>query len=238
MDSRVYSLGDRVPLLPLERAGRPARAEELDPGRGALRRRRVERADRPPSAGACSSGSAPVVRAIAQDERSQLRNRELATDRILEQLREAVRVRAAPQTDRADARLARAAPRREETPGRDEAPAARARSLTRADQPLDRVRHLGRPAPRRPRARSGGRGPRARSSATPSSAARVAETCVRMSMQYRSSSIIFCRPRTWPSMRLRRLSSACLVVAANVAVRHVYASGFASNVCLQCAPQK
>ena len=35
----------------------------------------------------------PVVRAIAQDERSQLRNRELATDRILEQLREAVKVR-------------------------------------------------------------------------------------------------------------------------------------------------
>lgn len=37
----------------------------------------------------------PVVRAIAQDERSQLRNRELATDRILEQLREATRVRRA-----------------------------------------------------------------------------------------------------------------------------------------------
>ena len=35
----------------------------------------------------------PVVRATAQDERSQLRNRELATDRIVEQLREAVRVR-------------------------------------------------------------------------------------------------------------------------------------------------
>ena len=35
----------------------------------------------------------PVVRAIAQDERSQLRNRELATERILDQLREAVRVR-------------------------------------------------------------------------------------------------------------------------------------------------
>ena len=35
----------------------------------------------------------PVVRAIAQDERSQLRNRELATDRIIEQLREAVKVR-------------------------------------------------------------------------------------------------------------------------------------------------
>jgi len=37
----------------------------------------------------------PVVRAIAQDERSQLRNRELATDRIVDQLREAVKVRRA-----------------------------------------------------------------------------------------------------------------------------------------------
>jgi ribosome-associated protein len=35
----------------------------------------------------------PVVRAIAQDERSQLRNRELAADRIVEQLREATKVR-------------------------------------------------------------------------------------------------------------------------------------------------
>jgi ribosome-associated protein len=34
----------------------------------------------------------PVVRAVAQDERSQLRNRELASDRIVEQLRAAVRV--------------------------------------------------------------------------------------------------------------------------------------------------
>jgi ribosome-associated protein len=37
----------------------------------------------------------PVVRSIAQDERSQLRNRELATDRIVEQLREATKVRRA-----------------------------------------------------------------------------------------------------------------------------------------------
>jgi ribosome-associated protein len=35
----------------------------------------------------------PVVRAVAQDERSQLRNRGLATERIVEQLREATRVR-------------------------------------------------------------------------------------------------------------------------------------------------
>ena len=35
----------------------------------------------------------PVVRAVAQDERSQLRNRELAAERILEQLREATKIR-------------------------------------------------------------------------------------------------------------------------------------------------
>lgn len=34
----------------------------------------------------------PVLRAIAQDERSQLRNKELATDRVIESLREALRV--------------------------------------------------------------------------------------------------------------------------------------------------
>ena len=37
----------------------------------------------------------PVVRSAAQDERSQLRNRELATERVLEQLGEAIRVRRA-----------------------------------------------------------------------------------------------------------------------------------------------
>jgi ribosome-associated protein len=34
----------------------------------------------------------PVLRAVAQDERSQARNRELATERVVEQLREALRV--------------------------------------------------------------------------------------------------------------------------------------------------
>jgi ribosome-associated protein len=34
----------------------------------------------------------PVLRAVAQDERSQLRNRELATERLVEALREALRV--------------------------------------------------------------------------------------------------------------------------------------------------
>jgi len=35
----------------------------------------------------------PVVRAVAQDERSQARNRELAVERLAEQLREALKVR-------------------------------------------------------------------------------------------------------------------------------------------------
>ena len=35
----------------------------------------------------------PVVRAVAQDERSQLRNRELALERLAAQLREALKVR-------------------------------------------------------------------------------------------------------------------------------------------------
>jgi ribosome-associated protein len=34
----------------------------------------------------------PVLRAIAQDERSQLRNKELALERLVDQLREALRV--------------------------------------------------------------------------------------------------------------------------------------------------
>jgi len=48
----------------------------------------------------------PVVRAVAQDERSQLRNRELASDRIVEQLREAVKVRR-PRKATAPTRAAR-----------------------------------------------------------------------------------------------------------------------------------
>ena len=38
------------------------------------------------------SRAGPVLRAVAQDERSQLRNRELAVERLVEQLRLALRV--------------------------------------------------------------------------------------------------------------------------------------------------
>jgi ribosome-associated protein len=39
-----------------------------------------------------SARGGPVLRAVAQDERSQWRNRELATERLVETLREALRV--------------------------------------------------------------------------------------------------------------------------------------------------
>jgi ribosome-associated protein len=38
------------------------------------------------------SRTGPVIRAIAQDERSQWRNRELAVERLVEQLRQALRI--------------------------------------------------------------------------------------------------------------------------------------------------
>jgi len=38
------------------------------------------------------SRAGPVIRAVAQDERSQWRNRELAVERLVEQLRQALRV--------------------------------------------------------------------------------------------------------------------------------------------------
>jgi ribosome-associated protein len=40
-----------------------------------------------------SAKAGPVLRAVAQDERSQWRNRELAIERVVEQLREALKVK-------------------------------------------------------------------------------------------------------------------------------------------------
>ena len=59
----------------------------------------------------------PVLRAIAQDERSQLRNRELATERLVAALREALFVPAAPRADEA-VRGREGAPRRREEAAR------------------------------------------------------------------------------------------------------------------------
>ena len=66
----------------------------------------------------------PVLRAVAQDERSQLRNRELAIERLVEQLREALRVERRRVADEADGRLRRAAARAEAPPVADEADCA------------------------------------------------------------------------------------------------------------------
>jgi ribosome-associated protein len=56
----------------------------------------------------------PVLRAVAQDERSQLRNRELAVERLVEKLREALRVprRRRPTAPTAAARERRLAEKR------------------------------------------------------------------------------------------------------------------------------
>jgi ribosome-associated protein len=53
----------------------------------------------------------PVLRAVAQDERSQLRNRQLAIERLVEQLREALHVprRRVPTRPSAEARERRLA---------------------------------------------------------------------------------------------------------------------------------
>ena len=47
-----------------------------------------------------------MLRAVAQDERSQTRNRELAIERLVEQLREALRVERRRGRDEADGGLA------------------------------------------------------------------------------------------------------------------------------------
>jgi ribosome-associated protein len=56
----------------------------------------------------------PVLRAVAQDERSQLRNRELAVERLVERLRDALRVqrRRLPTAPTAAARERRLAAKR------------------------------------------------------------------------------------------------------------------------------
>ena len=56
----------------------------------------------------------PVLRAVAQDERSQLRNRELAVERLVEKLRQALAVprRRLPTTPTARARERRLAEKR------------------------------------------------------------------------------------------------------------------------------
>src|SRR4051812_16452989 len=83
----------------------------------------------------------PVVRAVAQDERSQLRNRQLATERIIEQLREAVKVRrkrrptkpsASSREQRLDEKKRRG---KTKPPGRTVGEGARGRTSTRRARP-------------------------------------------------------------------------------------------------------
>ena len=88
---RPPALGDRAACLEIERAGRAAREQDGVAGRGHLRRRGVDRPDRDQKHRVVARAG-PVLRAVAQDERSQLRNRELAIDRLVARLAEALRV--------------------------------------------------------------------------------------------------------------------------------------------------
>ena len=72
----------------------------------------------------------PVLRAVAQDERSQARNRELAVERLVEKLARRAPRRAAPCPDRPDGGVP-------EAPARGEAPPRR-----RQAKPRDTVRRV------------------------------------------------------------------------------------------------
>ena len=73
----------------------------------------------------------PVLRAVAQDERSQLRNRELAVERLVEQLRRALRVDSpAPRRRRRRARPSSGGSRTSAVAQRSSACAAAARTRT------------------------------------------------------------------------------------------------------------
>ena len=107
---------------------------------------------RPPLASNCSSTSkrrrrsptrqrsrvvaklGPVVRVVADDERSQLRNRTLAEQRLLDKLRAALHVAPSSASDSADSRLAASPHRGQEAAWRDQTSSSPAvdRRLTRA----------------------------------------------------------------------------------------------------------
>ena len=66
----------------------------------------------------------PVLRAVSQDERSQARNRELAVDRLVARLAEALRVERKRLPTRPTRAVEGATPVREAASRRDEAPAS------------------------------------------------------------------------------------------------------------------
>ena len=92
--------------LALVGAGRPAREQGGDPRRGGVRRRGVARRSRRRQKRRVVAKAGPVLRAVAQDERSQARNRELAVERLVAKLAEALRVerRRVPTTPTAASR--------------------------------------------------------------------------------------------------------------------------------------
>ena len=77
----------------------------------------------------------PVLRAVAQDERSQLRNRELAIDRLVARLAEALRVERKRVPTKPSARRAREAPRGEEAAQRRRSGCAGSATVSELEPP-------------------------------------------------------------------------------------------------------
>ena len=136
---------DRAPRLPLLGARRPAREHVGDARRGGLRRRGVAVADRPAEEPVLAKAG-PVIRAVAQDERSQARNRELAVERLVAEARRRPSRRATARPDHADGSAERRLT--------DEAPPRRgeAKPATPSDDDRARTRAGRAAAPRPPRA--------------------------------------------------------------------------------------
>ena len=100
---------DHAAHEPLLRPRRPARERHRLARGSDLRRARLARRSARRSASACSPAPARAIVAVAQDERSQARNRELALARLAERLAQRARGPARPPRDPPDRRLARAA---------------------------------------------------------------------------------------------------------------------------------
>ena len=203
------SLRDRVPLLPLERAGRPAcRADSTRPeglfdvaesaGLTEPERRRVL-AELGPSCGWCTGRKvvAPQPRARRRSDRQQLREALLVRRK---------RWPTAPTKASPERRL----DEKRRLAGTKRLVAAYHADVSPNGQGARRPPSAPRPAPRRPSAHSGGRG-RRRGAAQRAAGGGAAETWVRTSMQYLSSSTIRGRPGTCLSMRRRRLSRVLVV---------------------------
>ena len=145
-------LGDLLARHHVGRARGAARQPHAQPGRGAVRRRRIARRSARASGRGCCERLGPVVRASASESRSQARNRELALAASGDQARRGPAGPAGPDAHPADQELPGAAGGGQAAARPDEAAAAAAPATTteagppRRSAPEAEAREGGRPA--------------------------------------------------------------------------------------------